>query len=49
MLSVFNEGIKRKAWNKTREKYIPKERQQNLADTDRGEHIPIKRTGLKSS
>ena len=29
---------KRKAWNKTREKYMPEERRQNLAETDRGSY-----------
>ena len=36
ILSSFNERKKRKAWNKTREKYIPVKRRQNLAETDRG-------------
>ena len=29
---------KRKAWNKTREKYMPVKRRQNLAETDRGSY-----------
>ena len=29
---------KRKAWNKTREKYMPEERRQNLTETDRGSY-----------
>ena len=35
ILSPFNGRKKRKAWNKTREKYMPEERRQNLAETDR--------------
>ena len=27
-----------KVWNKTREKYMPEERRQNLAETDRGSY-----------
>ena len=35
----FLEGVKkRKAWNKTREKYMPEERRQNLTETDRGSY-----------
>ena len=34
VLSPFTGRKKRKAWNKTREKYIPEERTQNSADTD---------------
>ena len=35
ILSPFNGRKKRKAWNKTREKYMPEERRQNLAETDK--------------
>ena len=35
ILSPFTGRKKRKAWNKTREKYVPEERRQNLAETDR--------------
>ena len=38
ILSPFTGRKKRKAWNKTREKYVPDERRQNLAETDRGSH-----------
>ena len=31
ILSLFTERKKRKAWNKTREKYMPVKRRQNLA------------------
>ena len=34
--SLLTSRKKRKAWNKTREKYIPQERRQNLAETDWG-------------
>ena len=37
---------KRKAWNKTREKYMPEKWRQNLAETDRGSYKTIQR-GLK--
>ena len=36
ILSLLTSRKKRKAWNKTREKYIPQERRQNLAETDWG-------------
>ena len=36
ILSPFTGRKKRKAWNKTREKYMSEERRQNLAETDRG-------------
>ena len=36
ILSPFTSRKKRKAWNKTREKYMPQERRQSLAETDRG-------------
>ena len=35
ILSSFTRRKKRKAWNKTRERYMPAERRQNLAETDR--------------
>ena len=35
ILSPFAGRKKRKAWNKTREKFMPEERRQNLAETDR--------------
>ena len=35
ILSPFTGRKKRKAWNKTEEKYLPEERRQNLAETDR--------------
>ena len=35
IMSPFTGRKKRKAWNKTREKYVPEERRQNLAETDR--------------
>ena len=38
ILSPFTRRKKRKAWNKTREKYMPEERRQNLAETDRGSY-----------
>ena len=38
ILSPFTERKKRKAWNKTREKYMPEERRQNLAETGRGSY-----------
>ena len=36
ILSPFTGCKKRKAWNKTREKYMLEERRQNLGETDRG-------------
>ena len=36
ILSPFIGNKKWKAWNKTREKYMPEESGQNLAETDRG-------------
>ena len=36
--SPFTGRKKRKAWNKTREKYMPVKRRQNLAETDRGSY-----------
>ena len=38
ILSPFTGRKKRKPWNKTREKYMPEERRQNLAETDRGSY-----------
>ena len=38
ILSSFTGCKKRKAWNKTREKYMPEERRQNLAETDKGSY-----------
>ena len=35
ILSPFTGCKKRKVWNKTREKYMPEERRQNLAETDK--------------
>ena len=35
ILSPFTGRKKRKVWNKTREKYMPEERIQNLVETDR--------------
>ena len=37
-LSPITWRKKRKAWSKTRETYIPEERRQNLAGTDRGSY-----------
>ena len=34
ILSTFTGRKKRKAWNKTRKKYMPEERRQNLAEPD---------------
>ena len=34
ILSPFTGRNKRKAWNKTREKYMPEERRQNLTEAD---------------
>ena len=42
ILSSFTGSKKRKAWNKTREKNMPEERRQNLAETDRGSYYKIK-------
>ena len=38
ILSSFAGLKKRKAWNKTREKYMPVKRRQNLVETDRGSY-----------
>ena len=37
-LGPFTERKKRKAWNKTRVKYMPVTRRQNLAGTDKGSY-----------
>ena len=39
ILSPFTGRKKRKVWNKTREKYMPVKRRQNLAETDRGSYF----------
>ena len=38
IMSPFTGRKKRKAQNKTREKYMPEERRPNLAETDRGSY-----------
>ena len=38
ILSPFTGRKKRKAWNKTGEKYMSEESRQNLAETDRGSY-----------
>ena len=38
ILSPFTVRKKRKAWNKTREKYMSEESRQNLVETDRGSY-----------
>ena len=38
ILSPFAGREKRKVWNKTKEKYMPEERRQNLAETNRGSY-----------
>ena len=38
ILSSFTGRKNRKVWNKTREKYVPEERRQKLAETDRGSY-----------
>ena len=44
ILSPFTGRKKGKARNKTREKYMPEEKIQNLAEADKG-HTAIKRNG----
>ena len=44
ILSPFTGRKKRKAWNKTRGKYMLEERRQNLAETDRGPHYKTRGT-----
>ena len=41
--SPFTGRKKRKAWNRTTEKYMPVKRRQNLAETDRGSYYNKKR------
>ena len=38
ILSPFTGRKKRKTWNKTREKYMPEERRQHLAEANRGSY-----------
>ena len=38
ILSPFTGRKKQKAWNNTREKYMPEERRQSLAEIDRGSY-----------
>ena len=38
ILSLFTGHKKRRTQNNTREKYMPEERRQNLAETDRGSY-----------
>ena len=38
ILGPFTGCKKRKAWNKTRVKYMPVKRRQNLAETDKGSY-----------
>ena len=38
ILIPFTGRKKRKAWNKTRQKYMPEERRQNLAETNRASY-----------
>ena len=38
VLSPFTWRKKQKAWNKTRRKYMPEKRKQNLGETDRGSY-----------
>ena len=47
ILSPFTGRKKRKAWNKTREKYMLEEIRQNLAEADRESYY--KRNGQKYS
>ena len=42
ILSFFTGRTKRKVWNKTREKYMPVQIIQNLAEMDRGLHYSKK-------
>ena len=39
ILSPFTGRKKLKAWNKTRVKYMPVKRRQNLAETDKGSYF----------
>ena len=47
ILSPFTGRKKRKDWNITSEKYMPQERRQNLAETDRGSYYQT--TGMVRS
>ena len=47
ILSPFTRRKIQKAWNKTREKYVPEERRQNLAETNRGSYIQSKGMVIK--
>ena len=38
VLSPFTGNKKRKAWSKTREKYMPEKRRQSLAKTEKGSY-----------
>ena len=38
ILGPFTGLTKQKAWNKTREKYMPVKRRQNLPETDKGSY-----------
>ena len=42
ILNPFTRHKKRKAWNKTRENYMPEGRRQNLAESDRGSSYKTK-------
>ena len=44
ILSFLAGCRKQKAWNKTREKYMPVKRRHNLAETDRGSYYKEKRS-----
>ena len=44
ILSPFTGRKKRKAWNKTKQKYMPEEKRQNLAETDRGSYYKTRGT-----
>ena len=43
ILSPFTGRKKRKTWNKTREKYMPEERRQNLAERNRRSYCKTRR------
>ena len=43
ILSSFTWRKQQKAWNKTKEKYMPVKRKQNLAETDMGSHCNQKK------
>ena len=44
IMSPFTGHKKRKAWNKSKEKYMPEVKRQNLAEAGK-DHITIKRNG----